>query len=468
MKLFVFRCLCILLTVGGLSAQVSRYELGLRLRQFERHLAEVVEAPLRIAAFQELDRAVQAFFGLDTKSVAKAIAAADCALSGGKWSVAQQYANSLQWTLDARLLASGDDELEGKLSIAYAMDDEGDQPLDLSIVIESPWAASPSVIPLGELPQEIILPLAGAPAGDHFLKWSIVRGDQPLIVREQALSIADDLEKRLLRIDEAVDLHRRAEPATIESKTLTALSKMLKGMQRRRPAETVLPGVAILAEAEALSAWLAKPSAQPFYGAHRPGSFRLRVPVGKQTIAVRLLVPELTAAAPLVLALHGAGGSENLFFDGYGDGRVVALGADRGWMVVAPRLTFGSLDCAGLVDALAKRFPVDRERVLMVGHSMGAMQAVANAVRTPERYRGVAALGGGGRVAPSEALKALPFFVGVGTKDFARSGANALHRALDRADADSTLREFEGVEHLAIVQVALAEVFRFFDGVLAR
>jgi hypothetical protein len=54
------------------------------------------------------------------------------------------------------------------------------------------------------------------------------------------------------------------------------------------------------------------------------------------------------------------------------------------------------------------------------------MQAVANAVRTPERFRAVAALGGGGRVRANAALKSLPFFVGVGSQDFALSGAKAL------------------------------------------
>ena len=54
------------------------------------------------------------------------------------------------------------------------------------------------------------------------------------------------------------------------------------------------------------------------------------------------------------------------------------------------------------------------------------------------------------------------------TKDFALAGANGLHRALQAAGASSDFREYSGVEHLAIVQLALADVFRFFDQVLAR
>lgn len=53
-------------------------------------------------------------------------------------------------------------------------------------------------------------------------------------------------------------------------------------------------------------------------------------------------------------------------------------------------------------------------------------------------------------------LKKLRFFVGVGTKDFARDSASGLHRSLEAAGAASTFREYPEVEHLAIVQLALA------------
>ena len=455
-----------LLLSVAVSAQAERYELGLRLRAFERHLDDVTDAKLRTAACGELDRAVQAFFRLDTSAVAKAVDAADCALTGKPWSDAVWYAHSMQVVLEERLVARGDGVVRGKLSAAYKLDDEVPALADCSLQLLLPGMAKPLIVEIDELPQAIELPLQGVPVGDHSLQWSIVRGEEVLVTREQGLSVAADLEARLLRVVAAADAVESLLPETIETKTLPALVKLLQGMQRRRSAETILPGAQMLAEAEALAAWFAKPTREPFYGGHRPGSFALRVPVGKSTIAVRLMVPEVSKPAPLVVALHGAGGSENLFFDGYGDGRVVRLGAERNWLVVAPRLTLGSLDVAELVRALAERFPIDAQQVMVVGHSMGAMQAVANAARTPEKFRAVAALGGGGRVRASRALQQLPFFVGVGSKDFALAGAKALHQALVSADVASTLREYAGVEHLAIVQLALDDVFGFFDVVI--
>ncbi|MCB9886830.1 MAG: prolyl oligopeptidase family serine peptidase [Planctomycetes bacterium] len=448
-----------------LPAQVERYELGLRLRAFERDLEQITDAARRDAAFVQMNTAVQAFFRLDTGAVAKAIDAADRALRGDPGTPASRFARCLVLSLDQRLIAKGTRELPFTITAAYRSDEEAEPPGDLQLVIE-PLTANGAAQrwPLGELPFEARLQLADAPAGDHVLRWSITRGDTVLARREQGLSIVADLQTQLDRIDGAVAVAEAISPPTIESKTLPALHKMLRGMQRRRPEETVLPGERLLHEAVIL----ATAPTEPFYTEQRTGSFWLRVPVGTRTASVRLFVPSAPreGKAPLVIAVHGAGGSENLFFDGYGDGKVVRLAAPRGWFVVAPRNELTGVDCAALATALAQRFPIDLGKVFLVGHSMGAMQVVANATRAPERFAAAAALGGGGSVRRSDALAALPFFVGVGSRDFALGQARALDRSLRAAGAASTLREYAGVEHLAIVQLALDDVFGFFERAL--
>jgi predicted peptidase len=113
---------------------------------------------------------------------------------------------------------------------------------------------------------------------------------------------------------------------------------------------------------------------------------------------------------------------------------------------------------------MAALFPVDRDRIFVVGHSMGAAQALAATRTEPEKLAGVAALGGGGRVRVTDVIRKLPFFVGAGEKDFGLRGARALRRSLDRGRVKTVrYREYANVEHLGIVQVALDEVFAFFD-----
>jgi len=101
---------------------------------------------------------------------------------------------------------------------------------------------------------------------------------------------------------------------------------------------------------------------------------------------------------------------------------------------------------------------------MLVGHSMGAAQAVGAAQTTPTRFAAVAALGGGGSIRSVPDLANVPFFVGIGSDDFALSGARKLADSLRRAKVKNVqFQEYDHVEHLAIVQIALGDVFRFFD-----
>jgi acetyl esterase/lipase len=138
-------------------------------------------------------------------------------------------------------------------------------------------------------------------------------------------------------------------------------------------------------------------------------------------------------------------------------------------MLVAPRVGAGLNGRAlnGLVQELAERFGADPKRVLMVGHSMGAAAGVGAAATMEPRPRALAALGGGGRVSDLEALARTRCFVGVGTRDFAVNGARSLARTLKQGNRIAVeFREYPEVEHLAVVQVALEDVFAQFEQAL--
>ncbi len=461
----------VLLAAVTLPAQMDRLELGLRLRTFERELAAAAPGPRRDAALRQLERAVQAFFGLDLPAVAAAIEDARDALAGREPDPAERWARSLRLRLDDRLVDLRQGSGPATLAVGFA-DEAAERPADAVVRV---WLGGPgAAVELAQLPVPDPLPAAvtlaspaDAAAGDRELGWEIRAGGRVLVSRRLGLSLVADRDARLRRLGEQAGT---ADQAVLEGATLRSLHRTLLQMTRSRAEETVLPGARLLAEAEALVAAL--DAGERHYGPARPGQFWLRVPGRAANHSVRLLVPPRAGDAPdgpkpLVLALHGMGGSENLFFDGYGDGAIVGLCQTRGWYLCAPRLGFGVPDLPDLIDALTARYPIDRTRVVMVGHSMGAAAAIGAAGAAPGRYAAVAALGGGGAARPGAELGSLPFFVAAGERDFGLPGARALARRLEAASAPATFREYPGVEHLAIVQMALPDVFVFFDRCLA-
>lgn len=112
---------------------------------------------------------------------------------------------------------------------------------------------------------------------------------------------------------------------------------------------------------------------------------------------VRQFVPPGDGPFPLLIALHGAGGDENLFFDGYGGGRLLAAARERGVAVVCPpTVPFGISPnvLPKFLEALARDVPFDPARVGLIGHSLGAVTASRLAVLRPESINGAVCIAG--------------------------------------------------------------------------
>ena len=133
----------------------------------------------------------------------------------------------------------------------------------------------------------------------------------------------------------------------------------------------------------------------------RAGDLWRTVRAGKNGLPVRVFAPPAAcsdAKVPLVIALHGAGGDENMFFEGYGAGAIVELAKAKGFLVAAPLVGFGGLSgdaFDALVTELVYDYAIDPERVYVVGHSMGAGAACALAASRRERLAAVACFAGG-------------------------------------------------------------------------
>ncbi len=78
---------------------------------------------------------------------------------------------------------------------------------------------------------------------------------------------------------------------------------------------------------------------------------------------------------PLIIALHGAGGDESMFMDAYGSGEIKRLADEFNCIVASPStnaLMLHGAALADLIDQLSEDFNIDKTRVYVIGHSMGA------------------------------------------------------------------------------------------------
>lgn len=453
----------ILTLAAGLVGQDSRYELGLRVRAFERAFEAVCDDPeARAEVCQLLEEAVTAFFGVRLAEVARNMDAARRALAGRAADPAERWADSLSLRPAARLLPHSTRELALHLLATYPVDVEPPPAATLRLLLVDAAGTAlqaPFDRAIDALPLQATLPLTFAEPGDHRLRVEIRAADRVLAHHEQTISFVNDLAVRWERIE---DYTKVAAKGTSMA-TGRGLARLLRSLLRGGTKETDIAAARHFDELESIAHRFG-----PAFGIDIPGDFRLWLDTGDGIVAARVMVPPQLAAktnVPVVVALHGAGGSENLFFDGYGDGKIVALCRQRGWLLVAPRSGLGGgAAIGGVVRALRAMYPIDTDRVFAVGHSMGASQLMTAAARDPAGLRAIALLGGGGSTRAVDRLRDLPIFLAPGEKDFARPNARRLRDALRAAEVTGLVyREYAATEHLGIVQVALDSVFAFFD-----
>lgn len=305
--------------------------------------------------------------------------------------------------------------------------------------------------------------LPSLPAGDYQVSALCKTRDGEFDLIAEGLSISKDLAPRMERVTAWYDENRRGKGETPIA-TARWLAREMKQGEKGQPTEIDIPWNAWLEDFEALRDrnidYLKSLSRSD------PRSHWLQLSDGAKSQIVRIGFPPPTSTpSPVLIVFHGAGGSENMFFEAYGAGRLIDMAHERGWLVVSPRQSLNGLgmDIDGMLDAIEPWFPIDRSQVMLVGHSMGAAQAIAQVSAHADRVRAVAALGGGGMPRSSLRSSEVRFFVAAGDRDFGRPRAKSLADSLRNLDCDVSYREYSDVEHMVIVQAALTDVFAFLD-----
>ena len=458
------------LLVAQAQAQTERYELGRRLRDFEVawNLANP-DAAAKKRTLPHLQRAVSAFFTLRTSEVARALVEAKTALRGdAPPKEAELWAASLAVIPARSLLDLGAQSLSATLRSAFALESERPEKLRIVVELREDGTNDPIAwvehVP-AELPHRLQLDLSGKKLreAEHWLDLRVFVGDEVLARSSSRVSIVAKLAERLATLNVPTPGEgagsRSTANANTDSETLKMLARLLSGMAAGKPQETDFAALGLLADAERIVE--AHRSGKPWFGTDLRGDHLVWLRSSERTLPIRCFVPVgLKTPAPLVIAFHGAGGSENMFFDAYGAGAIVEQCRKLGWILVTPR--GGLPNAAAVVSELTRCLPADPKRIYLVGHSMGAANAAAAAPQI-QGVAGVALLGGGGAIRGD--WTRIPTFLGAGSADFGLPGVRGSRLALERQEAPRLVfREYLDIEHLAVVAVALPDVFDFFLG----
>lgn len=474
------RAVLSLLAVGALalplaaqSPAVSRRDLADAYLQVDAvAMSRGIPAAQRAAWNRDFDRTTLAFFGGDFRRVVRDMHDLVARMVGDSaaHSPTRQLL-ALRLRAAPRILVAGRDRtLDVNATVLYV--GEGIAPartlqLRLFDATGQVYATSTLAIPPGALDGTIatatldIDNIVRAP-GRYVIEATIPGAQFPLRTDVFVLSEPpDDLRSRLLR--EIAALPGTADPQVVTS--LRARAELLvEYPNENNSAQFIADPAALAMELEREVRTLA--SGRSLDG-QRPGDFWRAISGPNGRIAFRLYAPrEVNTATPLpvVFALHGAGTDENMFLEGYGDGRLRALADSIGFILVSPATANLGPNLAAfdtLLDVVAREYVIDRQRIHVIGHSAGGALATVLAAERRMQIRSAAVIAGVG-AAPADGQMSPTLFVGAET-DLVIP-VTRVRASFEQILASGALVEFrqaDGWGHTLVVGALLDDVMRW-------
>ncbi|MFT7632741.1 MAG: putative esterase [Mariniblastus sp.] len=483
LKLWPCVILVVCLVFGNqLEAQTDRYELGRRVKRYEVAW-QSAEKVARDRSTESMQRAVSYFFGLNFQKAGQALDSALLKIKSSqpaseisKWTVSRKV------TVQKRVTDAAANELQISIGEFYETKTSAPEKAKVNVVIYGDTgqvllertdllANLKTVNSISKLadPQLTCRWKPGQIGeGDFKVSVNLLIGESSHRIDEFLYSRVTDLDKRLDLQNERIKTAKATATPT-GYQTLKMWRDLARDSYREERLEIDYPVHRLTKNFDSLcdhGGEIAK-----FLEASTQREFWITLRAERKQVPMRIRLPkDLSTPRPLLFVFHGAGGSDNMFFETYGAGRCVDLAEERGWIVVSPNqglLSRLSLDCRQMVELLSKHIPVDQQQIMYLGHSMGAAQVITQVKANPELPIAAVALGGGRGQRDAKPLSSTPWFVAAGEQDFGRRGARSLFDSLKSEDADVTYKVYPNVEHLVIVQAALDDAFKFLDRVIA-
>jgi poly(3-hydroxybutyrate) depolymerase len=435
-----------------------------------------------------------------TGELRRLFAKGNALLSGRAWTDSADFANSLLLRTDRVVVESQQPyvvrleqlytpsiELTHALSararlVSRRADASGASPFTVVKQFETIQGVSRD---LRESPQEFELDLRGVPDGRYFVVVEVA--DSARVLGSVALSVAlfKGIDERAGRLENEA----KNAPEAWRAEILYPVDRM-RYVNRGRLELRTLDVDKDFANAEAALAAV-KARKDPFAG--RTGDLKRHYALddAKEVMPFRMYVPTAyssSRAFPLIIALHGLGGTEDSFFEAYGK-KLPELAEQHGYIVAAPlgfrvdgqygwgignppadpkTETLQRLSEEDVMEVLAqakKLYNVDPNRIYLMGHSMGAIGTWKIAAKYPEIWAALGAFSGQGNPSTVEKMRSIPEFVVHGDADptVNVAGSRTMVAAMKPLNVDVTYIEVPGGNHGSVVEPNFAGMFQFFD-----
>ena len=338
---------------------------------------------------------------------------------------------------------------------------------------------------LRESPFAFELDLGDVADGAYQLSVEVTNQAEPLGASNLVISLRKGLDDVVARLETAA----KTAPDNLRAEILFPVDRLRNVNRGRLELRTFDPGRDIAA-AEAVAAAV-KAKKDPFAG--RTGDIRRHytLDAANEIIPYRTYVPTTyngSKAFPLIVALHGLGGTEDAFFDNY-EKKLPPLAESHGYIVAAPlgyrvdgsygwglgnppadpttkrTQDFSEQDVMQVLQRVRQHYKVDESRIYLMGHSMGGIGTWKVAPKYPDIWAAIAPFSGSGAADTLERIRTVPEIIVHGDHDptVNVAGSRTMVAKLKELGTEFKYIEVPGGLHGDVVAPNLAAVVEFFD-----
>jgi poly(3-hydroxybutyrate) depolymerase len=338
---------------------------------------------------------------------------------------------------------------------------------------------------LRESPQFFDLDLHDVGDGPYLLNVEVSNQGQPIGSASLQIALRSGVDELAARLE----ADAAKAPEALRAEILFPIDRM-KNVNRGRLELRTFDPDRDLASAEAI-AGAVKAGKDPFAGMTGDIRRHYRLDAANEILPYRTYVPTSYTGAkafPLIIALHGLGGTEDAFFDNY-EKKLPPLAESHGYIVAAPlgyrvdgsygwglgpapadpttRRTqdFSEQDVMQVLARVRQLYKIDDARIYLMGHSMGAIGTWKIAPKNPDLFAAIATFAGSGAPATLERVATMPEFIVHGDADptVNVAGSRAMVAKLKTLGTEFKYIEVPGGLHSDVVAPNLAGAIEFFD-----